>query len=126
MPLAYRSGPPRASAEGRICSPGAQLSFLPPQPLHFFAKAAPFPQISTQCLPLAADKTTRGNPAAMIISLTVPDTVVRAAQDNNLSVEEFVDTLIDKGMEKATGRPMVVSAIERIRALRSDTLSPKA
>jgi heme O synthase-like polyprenyltransferase len=62
----------------------------------------------------------------MIISLTVPDTVVRAAQDNNLSVEEFVDTLIDKGMEKATGRPMVVSAIERIRALRSDTLSPKA
>jgi heme O synthase-like polyprenyltransferase len=62
----------------------------------------------------------------MIISITVPDTVVRAAQDRNLSVEEFVDTLIDKGMEKATGRPMVVSAIERIRALRSDTLVPKA
>lgn len=61
----------------------------------------------------------------MIISLTVPDKVVRAAQDHNLSVEEFVDTLIDKGMEKETGQPMVLSAIERIRALRSDTLGSR-
>lgn len=37
-----------------------------------------------------------------------------------MSLEEFVDTLIDKGMEKETGRPMVSSAIERIRALRTE------
>jgi heme O synthase-like polyprenyltransferase len=55
----------------------------------------------------------------MIISITVPDTVIRAAQDRNMSTEEFVDSLIDKGMERTTGRPMVSSAIERIRALRT-------
>jgi hypothetical protein len=56
----------------------------------------------------------------MLISITVPDTVLRAAQDRNMSVEEFVDTLIDKGMETATGRPILSSAIDRIRALHSD------
>jgi len=56
----------------------------------------------------------------MIISITVPETVIRAAQDRNMSVEEFVDSLIDKGMEKATGRPMVSDAIDRIRALHSN------
>jgi heme O synthase-like polyprenyltransferase len=35
-------------------------------------------------------------------------------------LEEFVDMLIDKGMEKATGRPMVSSAMDRIRALRTE------
>jgi heme O synthase-like polyprenyltransferase len=61
----------------------------------------------------------------MMISITVPDTVVRAAQDRNMSIEEFVDTLIDKGMEKATGRPIVSSAIERIRALHTDVVLPR-
>jgi heme O synthase-like polyprenyltransferase len=56
----------------------------------------------------------------MIISITVPEVVIRAAQDRNMPVEEFVDMLIDKGMEKETGRPMVSSAIERIRALRTE------
>ncbi|MGD0832006.1 MAG: hypothetical protein ABR907_13770 [Terracidiphilus sp.] len=60
----------------------------------------------------------------MLISITVPDTVIRAAQDRNMSVEEFVDTLIDKGMETATGRPILVSAIDRIRALHSDVSVP--
>ncbi|MGD0801686.1 MAG: hypothetical protein ABR906_10250 [Terracidiphilus sp.] len=55
----------------------------------------------------------------MIVSITVPDTVIRAAQDRNLSIEEFIDSLIDKGMAKETGRPMVTDAIERIRALRT-------
>jgi len=41
-----------------------------------------------------------------------------------MSTEEFVDTLIDKGMETATGRPIVTSAIERIRALRTDAVLP--
>jgi heme O synthase-like polyprenyltransferase len=61
----------------------------------------------------------------MIISITVPETVIRAAQDRNMSLEEFVDTLIDKGMEKETGRPMVSSAIERTRALRTEITIPK-
>jgi len=56
----------------------------------------------------------------MLISITIPDSVLRAAQDRNMSVEEFVDTLIDKGMETATGRPILSSAIDRIRALHSD------
>ncbi len=61
----------------------------------------------------------------MIISLTVPETVIRAAQDRNMSVEEFVDSLIDKGMATETGRPMVSSAIERIRALHASPVIPK-
>ncbi len=61
----------------------------------------------------------------MIISVTVPEAVIRAAQDRNMPVEDFVDMLIDKGMEKATGRPIVSSAIERIRALRTEIVAPK-
>jgi hypothetical protein len=61
----------------------------------------------------------------MIISITVPEAVIRAAQDRNMPVEEFVDKLIDKGMDKETGRPMVSSAIERIRALRTEITIPK-
>jgi len=61
----------------------------------------------------------------MIISVTVPEAVIRAAQDRNMPVEEFVDTLIDEGMEKATGRPIVSNAIDRIRALRTGSVVPK-
>lgn len=61
----------------------------------------------------------------MIISVTVPEAVIRAAQDRNMPVEELVDMLIDKGMEKTTGRPMVSSAIERIRALRTESVAPR-
>jgi len=61
----------------------------------------------------------------MIISLTVPEAVIRAAQDRNLPVEDFVDMLIDQGMEGATGRPIVSNAIERIRALRTEIVVPK-
>ena len=61
----------------------------------------------------------------MIISVTVPEAVIRGAQDRNMPVEEFVDMLIDQGMEKATGRPTVSSAIERIRALRTEIIVPK-
>ena len=61
----------------------------------------------------------------MIISVTVPEAVIRAAQDRNMPVEEFVDKLIDEGMEKATGRPIVSSAIDRIRALRTEIVVPK-
>jgi hypothetical protein len=54
--------------------------------------------------------------------MSVSETVVRAAQDCNLSVEEFVDRLIEKGMntEKTAASPMMSNAIERIRALHAD------
>ncbi|MGA2276877.1 MAG: hypothetical protein ABSG00_04675 [Terracidiphilus sp.] len=60
----------------------------------------------------------------MIISIPISDTVVRAAQERNMSIEEFVDALIDKGMENMTGRPILSSAIERIRALRTEAVTP--
>ncbi|HEY1255661.1 MAG TPA: hypothetical protein VGF01_12855 [Terracidiphilus sp.] len=61
----------------------------------------------------------------MIISIPISDTVVRAAQERKMVLEEFVDMLIDKGMETTTGRPMVASAIDRIRALQTVTAVTK-
>jgi hypothetical protein len=61
----------------------------------------------------------------MMITIPISDVVVRAAQDHNTPLEEFVDSLIDKGMESMTGRPIVMSAIERIRALHSDAAAIK-
>ena len=61
----------------------------------------------------------------MMISIPISDTVVRAAQDRKMILEEFVDMLIDKGMEKETGRPMVSNAIDRIRALHTDVAVPR-
>ncbi len=60
----------------------------------------------------------------MMISVPISDAVVRAAQEQKMSLEEFVDMLIDKGMEKTTGRPTVLSAIDRIRALHTEVIAP--
>jgi hypothetical protein len=38
-----------------------------------------------------------------------------------LTVIDFVESLIDKGMSAAQGRPVLDSAMERIRALRQAT-----
>jgi len=61
----------------------------------------------------------------MIISVTVPEVVIRAAHDRGTPVEEFVDHLIDEGMKHVTGRPVVSSAIERIRALHTEIGEPR-
>jgi hypothetical protein len=61
----------------------------------------------------------------MIVSIPISDAVVRAAQERKMSIEEFVDMLIDKGMKTATGRPALGSAIDRIRALRTEIVIPK-
>jgi hypothetical protein len=61
----------------------------------------------------------------MMITITVPERVIVAAQNRNISVEDFVDQLIDKGMGIETGRPMVSSAMERIRALHTEVVAPK-
>jgi hypothetical protein len=57
---------------------------------------------------------------AMIISIPVSDTVVREAKNRGLSVEEFVESLIDKGMPNTTSRPILNSAMERIRSLHNE------
>jgi hypothetical protein len=63
----------------------------------------------------------------MIISIPISDAVIRAAHDRGKAVEEFVETLIDKGMEVITTvKPVVMEdAIERIRALRKPVLESK-
>ena len=60
-----------------------------------------------------------------MITIPISDTVVRAAQEHNMVLEDFVDTLIDKGMAAMTGRPILTSAIDRIRALRTEVVVPK-
>lgn len=54
----------------------------------------------------------------MQITITVSDDMMRAAQERGLSVQEFVESLIDKGLTTARQTPSMSTAIERIRALR--------
>ncbi|HUV69272.1 MAG TPA: hypothetical protein VMW15_06385 [Terracidiphilus sp.] len=61
----------------------------------------------------------------MQITVTVSDAIVREARVRGVPVNEFVETLIDKGMSAADGRPVLDSAMERIRALRTAALSGK-
>jgi hypothetical protein len=61
----------------------------------------------------------------MIISIPISDAVVRAAQERKITIDEFVDMLIDKGMEQMTGRPELNSAVDRIRALRKEIAIPR-
>jgi hypothetical protein len=60
-----------------------------------------------------------GETTFMQITLTVPDEVVREAGARGLPVIDFLETLIDKGFNAAKERPVLTSAMERIRALRS-------
>jgi hypothetical protein len=55
----------------------------------------------------------------MQITVTVSDALVREAGVRGLPVIDFVESLIDKGMNATAERPVLNSAIERIRALRS-------
>ena len=61
----------------------------------------------------------------MIVSVTISETVQREATNRGMSVEEFIDAMIDKGMAESTGRPVVASAIDRIRALRMPVVEAK-
>lgn len=54
----------------------------------------------------------------MQIAITVSDDIIREAQDRGLSVQEFVEALIDKGLAVSRQSPNMNTAIERIRALR--------
>ena len=51
----------------------------------------------------------------MQVTVTVSDAIVREAGVRGLPVIDFVESLIDKGMRTAQGRPVLDSAMERIR-----------
>jgi hypothetical protein len=62
-----------------------------------------------------------GESPTMQVTITVCDSIVREAGVRHLPVVDFVESLIDKGMNATKERPVLNSAIERIRALRSTT-----
>lgn len=59
----------------------------------------------------------------MQVTVTVSDAIVREAGVRGLPVVDFVESLIDKGMNDARPQPVLDSAVERIRALRAAALS---
>ena len=61
----------------------------------------------------------------MQVTVTVSDAIVREAGVRGLTVIDFVESLIDKGLSAAEGRPVLDSAMERIRALRVATQGSK-
>jgi len=60
----------------------------------------------------------------MQITITVSDDMAREARSRGCSLQEFVESLVDKGLSTlkessaAQERPVMNTAIERIRALR--------
>jgi hypothetical protein len=58
----------------------------------------------------------------MQITVTVSDEIVREAGARGLPVIDFLESLIDKGFSAAKDRPVLASAMERIRALRSTAI----
>jgi hypothetical protein len=68
-----------------------------------------------------------GEMPAMQVTVTVSETVVREAGARGLAIVEFIESLIDKGMQQTLDskeRPVLSSAIERIRALHSSVADP--
>jgi len=61
----------------------------------------------------------------MLVTVAISDEIVREAQYRSLQVIDFVEMLIDKGLEKTLerppdeDRPVLNNAIERIRSLSS-------
>lgn len=58
----------------------------------------------------------------MQITVTVSDEIVREAGSRGLAVIDFIESLIDKGMQVAKERPVLNDAMDRIRALRSTAI----
>ena len=61
----------------------------------------------------------------MQITLTISDEIVREAGVRGMAVIDFVESLVDKGMSISKEKPVLNSAIERIRALRSTAVESK-
>ena len=53
----------------------------------------------------------------MQVTVTVSDEIVRQAGVQGMTVLDFVESLISKGLNAVTGRPALNDAIERIRLL---------
>jgi hypothetical protein len=66
-----------------------------------------------------------GELAAMQVTVTVSDAIIREAGTRGLPVVDFVESLIDKGLSSPPERPVLDNAIERIRALRSPGSVPR-
>jgi hypothetical protein len=64
-------------------------------------------------------------PPTMQITITISDAIVREAGSRGLPVIDFVESLIDKGLLETKERPVLNSAIERIRALSSKSIDSK-
>ena len=60
--------------------------------------------------------------ADMQITVTVSDEIVREAGARGVAVIDFIETRIDNGMNAVKERPVLNSAMERIRALRSTSI----
>ena len=61
----------------------------------------------------------------MQITLTISDDIVREAGARGMPVVDFVESLIDKGMLESKEKPVLSSAMERIRALRTTAVEGK-
>jgi len=55
----------------------------------------------------------------MQVTVTVSDSIVREAATRSITVTEFVESLIDKGIAAGAEAPVLESAIDRIRRLRA-------
>jgi predicted nucleic acid-binding Zn-ribbon protein len=55
----------------------------------------------------------------MQVTVTVSDEIARQAVNCGKNIVEYVESLIDEG-QRAKGRPALQSAIDHIRALRSE------
>ena len=62
----------------------------------------------------------------MQVTVTISDAIVREAGVRGLQVVDFVESLIDKGLSASQGRPVLDSAMERVRALRVAALDTKS
>lgn len=55
----------------------------------------------------------------MQLTVTVSDDIAQEALTRGVPVADFVESLIDKGIRAAQGRPELAAAMERMRVLRS-------
>ncbi len=62
----------------------------------------------------------------MQVTVTISDEIAREAGIRKLTIVEFVESLVDKGfLESRDRQPVMLSAIERIRALRTAVAEDK-
>jgi hypothetical protein len=62
----------------------------------------------------------------MQVTVEVTDEIRREAEARGIPVVDFVESLVSKGLDVELARPAVMSAIERIRALRLTPAAPGA